>query len=457
MARTTKPSTPRKSVRKPAGGKSDATVAADRADPSGARTVTPGAPRPVTSASVETPTPSAPVASPPVPAPPAPEEAASASSVPTIRPSDKPRPSEPPAEADKPARAPAEVRSSSPGFLPLVLGGLVAGGIGFAVATFGRSSDGEAAAVVDPARIDAIFADVEQLKAAEVPLTDLSPLETAQGDLAGRLDAVALRLDAAEADLAAVSSTASRNAEAVPDAPVATTEMTGTLRADLDALSEEVAALSTDLSSQATALEENLTSRVTSLEEDLTGRVASLEELPARVASVEEGLAEARVAARDVEAEAEAMAKQAARNQVRLALQSGAPYAEQIALLDDVPLALYEMAETGVSAQAALIDDFPPLSREALREARSAAPEAGVGSLFRNALNPRSLEPREGDDPDAVLSRAEAAVQSGDLDAALTEIEALPSEARAVLDPWTTRARARARALAAADDYLQDG
>jgi hypothetical protein len=71
-------------------------------------------------------------------------------------------------------------------------------------------------------------------------------------------------------------------------------------------------------------------------------------------------------------------------------------------------------------------------------------------------LNARSLEPREGDDPDAVLSRVEAAARAGDIAAALAEIEALPEVAREPLADWIDRAEAHRAAQAALQDYLQD-
>jgi hypothetical protein len=46
-----------------------------------------------------------------------------------------------------------------------------------------------------------------------------------------------------------------------------------------------------------------------------------------------------------------------------------------------------------------------------------------------------------------VLSRIEAAVRSGDLPAALTEIAALPEGAQAVLAPWVADVEARAAAV----------
>ncbi|MGB3556503.1 MAG: hypothetical protein WBA25_17880, partial [Jannaschia sp.] len=64
------------------------------------------------------------------------------------------------------------------------------------------------------------------------------------------------------------------------------------------------------------------------------------------------------------------------------------------------------------------------------------------------------LEPRDGDDADAVLSRAEAAIRAGDVATALTEVEALPDDARAELSDWIARAETRRAAQAALQDYL---
>ena len=62
------------------------------------------------------------------------------------------------------------------------------------------------------------------------------------------------------------------------------------------------------------------------------------------------------------------------------------------------------------------------------------------------------MTPREGNDPDAVLSRAEAALVAGDLPAALAEIAALPPVAQEVLSPWVATAQTRLNAIAAVAD-----
>lgn len=398
MARTTKTTTKTKKTSIP-----QAPSEARRADPAGASAVTPGAAR---------------VAVPKAATPDAKPSPAAAAA-----PASPARPDPAPATASGDAR-------KGPGFFPLLLGGVVAGGIGFAAATWGVPQPEWATS--DDARIDALAAELEALKAAEVPTFDAAGLEAAQADLSTRLDALSNRVDALEAAPVAEpapsdadGTTEAAAAPAAPDAPVAPTFDDRALRAEIASVAEDI-----------TALDAALTPRVTALEE-------AVSEADARNTSAVD--------------EAQALAREAARNQVRLALQSGAPFAEPLAVLGDAPEALASVAETGVPAQAVLIDAFPDLSRDALRAARASAPSTGVGSLFQNAFNPRSLTPREGNDPDAVLSRAEAAVRDGDLALALSEVETLPDDAKAVLAPWISRVETRAAALLAADAYLQDG
>ncbi len=267
---------------------------------------------------------------------------------------------------------------------------------------------------VDTARIEALEAEVAALPVVEpVEPVDLASVETSQAELSDRLDAMAARLDALESAPAP---------EVAPPAPPVDLDP---LRAEVDSAAEAVDALRADLEP--------------------------------RIAAAESGLADAATRADDVQDEALALARETARNQVTVALQSGAAFDEPLAVLGEAPEALTSVAATGVATGAALVAAFPPLAREALRAARDASPDAGVGSLFRNAFNARSLEPQAGDDPDAVLSRAEAAVRDGELETALTEIGALPEPARAVFSDWTARARARVDALAAAQDFLKDG
>lgn len=62
----------------------------------------------------------------------------------------------------------------------------------------------------------------------------------------------------------------------------------------------------------------------------------------------------------------------------------------------------------------------------------------------------RSLDPREGTDPDAILSRAEAKLAAGDLSGTLAEITTMPQPAQEapLLEGWRLEAQARLEALA---------
>ncbi|MBM2574912.1 hypothetical protein JQC91_01220 [Jannaschia sp. Os4] len=358
---------------------------------------------------------------------------------------------------DRPVEKVVERRGS--GFVPLVLGGLVAGGIGWAAATFlpadeGTEGPGDARVAALEAELAALRADLDAVPAAEAP--DLSALEAAQADLAARLDALPAEgedgFDPAplEARIAALEAAPAAAAEggAEPEAVAA-------LRADLDALSarldavgppelpEEVAAL------PATVAE--LGARVDALPA-LPDGVA---DLPDRVAAVEERVAGLREEALANAAAAEASAADALRDRLALAVSTGRPYADALAEMEAAaPEALAAFAETGVPSVAMLQEQWDDAARAALRAARAADPGGGgVGGFLRAQLGARSLEPRTGDDPEAVLSRANAAVAAGEIGEALTEIEALPEAAAAELDGWTAQARARVAALAALDDF----
>jgi hypothetical protein len=101
---------------------------------------------------------------------------------------------------------------------------------------------------------------------------------------------------------------------------------------------------------------------------------------------------------------------------------------------------------------------FPDAARDALGAARSlsAGPdEGGLGSFLRRQLGARSITPREGDDPDAILSRAEDHVRNGQVATALDELAALPEDARAAMQEWLEDAQRRTEARAAADEIAQ--
>ncbi|MEO9651265.1 MAG: hypothetical protein ABJ360_08015 [Roseobacter sp.] len=125
----------------------------------------------------------------------------------------------------------------------------------------------------------------------------------------------------------------------------------------------------------------------------------------------------------------------------------------------EIPEDLRSIAETGVPTLATLQAGFPEAARAGLAAARSEVPESevvGITGFLKRQLNVRSITPREGDDPDAVLSRVQAAVSNGDLAAALAEVGTLPDVSREAMNDWLEAAAARKAAQDAAS-ALADG
>ena len=248
----------------------------------------------------------------------------------------------------------------------------------------------------------------------------------------------------------------------------------------LNDLSSQIEGLSLppDLSGEVDGLGETLTA-LTKQMSALEGRIATLENRPepetndgvpeaelqdlramleAQRAEVDALKAEAEASEAAARDSALATLRRAALTRILTALDSGSDFAPALADLREtgveVPAVLAGMAETGVPTQAMLTERFPDAARAALAEARLASGEetAGLGGFLKSQLGLRSLTPREGDDPDAVLSRAEAALGEGRLGDALAEIETLPEGARAALADWADLATRRKQALAAAEE-----
>lgn len=175
---------------------------------------------------------------------------------------------------------------------------------------------------------------------------------------------------------------------------------------------------------------------------------------PAVRAAIAAEMSAVQKSAADMQAEAQAAAAAATRTaQIALlqaALDTGAPYVSATSL-PDMPAVLLDHAETGLPSLSALKSSFPDAARLAL-EAALRANMGGtwaerVTNFLRAQTGARALTPREGNDPDAILSRAEAAVSAADLPKALAEIQSLPPEAQAALQDWTNLATLRQSAI----------
>jgi hypothetical protein len=325
-----------------------------------------------------------------------------------------PPPSQSSAQPDPEPKSRPEPRressSSRSRFWPLLLGGLLAGAIGFALAEanfFGMRDNGEAA------------------------------LQDNLAQQGARLDALESAEPAAAVDPAAVEE----------------------LSASLAALQDRLGALDqfderlTAVERRPTAEGEASAEALSALEGDVTALRQSVEEQRDQIAQLrdtaQQGADTTRLAA-----------LQTALTAIRSAIAEGRPFADELAALneagaEEVPEALTSTADTGLATLNSLQSQFPDTARAGLSAARANGEDAESGnftSFLRRQLGARSVAPREGDDPDAVLSRAEAAVRAGDLEEALAEIDKLSEPTRSAMEDWLAPARARQGATAAVAD-----
>ncbi len=327
----------------------------------------------------------------------------------------------PPEEPEKPATAALEPTADTTpmvrteqvtvrqgGFWSMLVGGIAAAGIGVAAAPY----------------IHPYFPKPE-------PDTASDPA------IATRLDAQAQRLD----DLGA-------RLDALP-APADPGDAVAGLSETVTDLTERVAKLEADTATLADRPAPTAPDTASALD-DLRARLAAQGD---EIVALRDALDAEEQAARD---SARATLQRAALTRVMTALDTGDTFSAALADLREtgasVPEALAQAAQTGVPTRAQLVESFPDAARAALAAARGTGTGPSVGGFLRAQLGVRSLEPREGDDTDAILSRAEAALAGGRLGDALAEIETLPEAARAATSDWAARATARHDALAAAEE-----
>lgn len=311
-------------------------------------------------------------------------------------------------------------------FVGLVLGGAVAAGAGFGLARYMPDllpvgGDASLAATVQ--------AQAEELAALREQLAAL-PAKTG-GDVEQRLAALeqAAPADpsATEARLAEVEAKLAEFSSAPADgsAPAA-------LVAEVNTLKEQVAQLGTggtvpaDVTAAAEAAE------------------ARLREAEARAAAMAEQAETAATAAR----------RAAALDRIAAALDSGAPFAAALTDLGgEAAPVLADHAAAGLPTVKELHDSFPDAARDALEAAlRANMGESWtdrVSNFLRSQTGLRSLTPRDGDDPDAILSRAEAALAAGDVAGAVKELDAMPEAGKPALSDWLAQAQLRVEAEAA--------
>lgn len=315
-------------------------------------------------------------------------------------------PPQPAPEASAPAPATNPQTGGAGRFVGLLAGGVVAAGLGFGLATYGVQQ-GWPLLVAPPT------------EPATDLTADLAALQKALADQSARIDALANRpapdLTALEDRLAAL--------EAAP-------AQTGP---DLAALQAEIAALKAQVAQGGGA--------------DVSALVAE---------QVREQVGAALGEADALRAEAEAIRTETDRRGALLRLEQA--LADGVAtdgVLADLaaagiilpePLARYATAPMPLPQ---LQDSFSDAARAALKAAHQAelGQDATLGnrltSFLKAQTGARPLTPQDGTSPEAILSRAEAALARGDLTATLAELDALPPTAAEPMAEWRAQAQTR--------------
>jgi hypothetical protein len=336
------------------------------------------------------------------------------------RASDTPREPDPAA-----APAPRSDRGGGGGGLMMVLGGAVAAVLGYGLA---------------------------QIVPGGWPMPDTGALTAAQDDLTRRLAAAETALAASEARVTDLTGTVEALAQGVANLPAAPEPAPAP---DLSPLQDRLAALETQLQGIA-----SLPAGDGPANAALAGQIAALQAEVQRLAAApppapaaDTGAITAALA--EAEAGAAALRRAAALDLIAAALQTGSPYDEALAALGgEVPAELSNPAAQGVPTEADLLAAFPDAARAVL--AAVAAEEAQAGGWTDRAMaflqmqtGARSVTAREGTTPDAILSRAEAALREGRLADAVAEVGALPPTAQAPMADWLAQAGTAQAARAA--------
>lgn len=233
------------------------------------------------------------------------------------------------------------------------------------------------------------------------------------------------------------------------------------MQSDLTSVREAVAKLSgfeqsiADLSDRVSALEQATIEAA--IPDDLIAKYRS--EVESISALLESQRGELNAFMQDAKAKADQAAEIAkntlaggALDRIATALDTGSEFAQAMqdyeqAIGAAAPDALASIAADGVMTLQVLSQEYADVARAALAAARAEMDQgqgmAKVTNFLKNQFNARSVVPKSGDDPDAILSRAEQSLRDGDLAAAMDEISKLGPEAQAKMSDWIAAAQAR--------------
>ncbi|ODA67933.1 Mitochondrial inner membrane protein [Methyloligella halotolerans] len=355
---------------------------------------------------------------------------------------------------------PPSARSGG-GFLSHVLAGVIGGVIGV-VALFLAVTYYPSLATRSAPELEARVAELENRKppAAEVTRNDLSGLEDRVAKLESTIDSMAdqAQKGGSVADAAAVSQQigdAEKRLENKIDERLAELPEAGSDGAESGAAKKQVA----DLRQQI----DGLKSEVATLSQtqakvnaaDAVGE-ADLDAVKTRVAKLEDQLPDISSAVKQSASEARSAAMTASLADLRTAVQSGGPYKSELDEFKGIAPASTELtplpahAADGIATMPELITAFEPARDKALATEVEPAEEGFFDTLLSSAgsvVKVRRLDGAgKGNSTEAILTRARAALDEGDLAKAISEVESLKSEPKQAMEDWLAAAQARADA-----------
>ncbi|SCZ38924.1 hypothetical protein SAMN03080610_02360 [Afifella marina DSM 2698] len=272
-----------------------------------------------------------------------------------------------------------------------------------------------------------------------------APAQAGAGASQGELQALSGRLDDLSGRLGDLENAAPVDLGPLQQAVTTNQQMLTTLQQSVSG-----AAASSDLSNvrDSVADLQNALQHTQSTDEETR---AQLEELSQRMTKLEESMENATAIAPAVAAEAFADAV-ASGQSYETELEAVFGFAGEGAVSET----LSAHAAEGLPTREALAAEFRTYVPKILRAAD--APEEDVGVMDRLIASARGLVevrpagPRQGDEPDAIVSRIEADLAAGRLNEAYTEWQSLPEGVRQPSADWAEKLKARADAEALAED-----
>ena len=315
------------------------------------------------------------------------------------------------------------VRRQSSGFWPLALGGVCAAAIGALATFFVLPLLPESWLPPRTAQIDDAAIRASAVRASE--------------------EATLKQIEAFRQELASRPAPESMDPAIVAQLQTRIDEQAGQIQqlASRPVVTPEIAARMQQLAAQAEALEAQIQSAAQQAQSQLSvvqSEAAKLQE--AAEGSTRRAEAVAAIASLQTALDRGVTPQQASQALAPAGIQTPAAFDREIPSLD------------------ALQTSFPEAARAALRVTLREDSNERRGNFFGNFLRAqtgaRSIEPREGTDPDAILSRANAEVAAGRIGAAIKEISSLPDTAKAAptMAAWLDQAGAYRDAQAALSD-----